>query len=109
MKKVTRRHAAQILTQAARYHATSYQDAMEQEKEQPPIRSDPLGERILRYVADAICLIIGALVFWWTRDILGFLLMYAIATRQVWVREVLGMLLPRPSRSGEEPGSEGDD
>lgn len=103
MKKVTRRHAAQFLRPAARNHATSSQDAMEQEKEQPPIRSDPLGERILRYAADATCLVVGALVFLWTHDILAFLLMYAIATRQIQVREVIGMLLSRLPKSQEEP------
>lgn len=104
MKKVTRQYAAQIVTPAAYHHATSSQDATERGKEQPPARADPLGERLLRCVADMTCLIIGVLVFLWTHDILAFLLMYAVATRQIQVREVVGMLLSKSYKPRKESG-----
>lgn len=84
----------------------SSQDGMAEEKEQPLAATNPLAQQILRYASDITCLLVGALVFLWTHDILTFLLLYGIATRQIRVREVIGMLLLRFQKMEDTPRTE---
>lgn len=102
MKKVKRQHTIRVSQSFVHHHASRSQPALKRPKERPPIHSQPRdqpnlqstqGVYILRYIGDSTCLLIGVLVFLWTHDILAFLLMYGIATRQVQIREVIGMFL----------------
>jgi hypothetical protein len=50
-----------------------------------------------------LCLLVGAWYIWTTHDLIGFILLYAIATGAINAREVVGRMLSAPLHKREEP------
>jgi ferric-dicitrate binding protein FerR (iron transport regulator) len=98
----TQRHTEESATTPAAHHrASSSQDDTSRLQKQPRTWS---SQRIIRTLANVLCLAVGLWYVWTTHDLLGFILMYAIATGAINAREVVGKMLPE-HRKGEAFGS----
>ena len=63
----------------------------------------------MRTLANVLCLLVGVWYAWTTHDLLGFILLYAIATGAINAREVVGKMLPERARGEVSESSHSDD
>src|SRR5260370_38312264 len=102
----TQRHTGEFAPPAA-HHRASSQHGTPPKKKQPQ-RNAWSSRQATRTLANVLCLLVGIWYVWTTHDLLGFILLYGIATGAINAREVLGKMLPERYK-GEEPGSNHSD
>ncbi len=99
----TQRHTGESVKTPAAHHRASSQDDIPQPQKQPRRTTALSSQRRVRTLANVLCLLVGLWYVWTTHDLLGFILLYAIATGAINAREVVGKMLPE-RRKGEEFG-----
>jgi ferric-dicitrate binding protein FerR (iron transport regulator) len=99
----TQRHTGESTKPPAAHHRASSQHGTPPKKTQPR-RNAWSSRRATRTLANVLCLLVGVWYAWTTHDLLGFILLYAIATGAINAREVVGKMLPE-HRKGDASGS----
>ena len=92
-KEEPQQHMGEFAKPAAHHH-TSLQDVTAPQKKRP--------RWLVRTLANLLCLVVAGMYVWTTHDILGFLLLYGVATGAVNVRDVIGVSLPKKRLSEPE-------
>jgi ferric-dicitrate binding protein FerR (iron transport regulator) len=96
-EELTQRHTGDFVPSAA-HHRASSQDDTPLPKKQPRRSTIKSSQRRVRTLANVLCLLVGLWYVWTTHDLLGFILLYAIATGVINAREVVGKMLPERRR-----------
>ena len=90
----TQQHTRTLIS-TEHHHASSQDDTTSPEKQ---------SRWIVLMLASLLCLAVAGVYTWSTHDILGFILLYGIATGAISVREVVGARLPKSSSlHGDQP------
>lgn len=105
----TQRHTGESAKTPAAHHRASSQDDIPRPQKQPWRSSAGVSQRATRTLANVLCLLVGVWYAWTTHDLLGFILLYAIATGAINAREVVGKMLPTRAKGGETEGNHGAD
>jgi hypothetical protein len=57
-------------------------------------RSPTSPSRFVLTVANILCLLVAGMYIWTTHDLVGFILLYGLATGAIHARDVVGSMLP---------------
>lgn len=85
-EKETQRHAEEFTIPAAYHHASSQDDTI-------PVKKQ--SRWTLLTLANLLCLAVAVMYIWSTHDLVGFILLYGIATGAINAREVVGIFNPK--------------
>lgn len=100
-EEATQRHTEESAKTPAAHHRASSQD-----DDTPLPKKQPQGwsaQHTVRILANVLCLLVGVWYAWTTHDILGFILLYGIATGAINAREVVGKMFPEHPHQREKP------
>lgn len=61
----------------------------------PEIQPPEKTPRLILVLANLFCLLVAGMYVWSTHDLIGFILLYGIATGAINARDVVGAMLPR--------------
>lgn len=84
-EKSAQRHT-RASTPTAHHHASPEDDTASQKK-QP--------RWLVTTLANLLCLVVAGMYVWSTHDLIGFIILYGIATGAINAREVIGAYLPK--------------
>jgi len=104
----TQRHTTESAKPPAAHHRASSQDDTPLPKKQPR-RPGWSSRQATQTLANVFCLLVGIWYVWTTHDLLGFVLLYGIATGAINAREVPGKMLPERTRGGVSESNHCDD
>ena len=98
-EEAAQRHTEASAKTPAAHHRASSQDDTPLPKKQPQSWST---QHTVQILANVLCLLVGVWYVWTTHDILGFILLYGIATGAINAREVVGKMFPEHPHQKEK-------
>ena len=105
----TQRHTGESTKPPAAHHRASSQDDTPLPQKQLRHFDAWSSRQTTRTLANVLCLVVGVWYAWSTHDLLGFILLYAIATGAINAREVLGKMLPERRKEERSGHNHSDD
>jgi hypothetical protein len=103
----TQRHTGESAKTPAAYHRASSQDSTPPKKTRSQWHAWS-SRRATRTIGNVLCLLVGLWYVWTTHDLLGFILLYGIATGAINAREVVGKMLPDRSKGEASENNHSD-